>query len=353
MKEYLKRILECDMSIVHGVYEPPNNIPILRYKVKVLKYRVIVIGNTSMKLSCINWLKTEEIEPTYVFDEPEELNSIDKRFNYFLVVADETYKYTSYQSRLINSLINNGIEDYICPYDFEKHPKHDVIYLEYFKKNRENILNMLDLLHDDESKRVYVEYIRTKMFCDFYRLKQNPTWLKYFDNNVYTHQNDEVFLNCGASNGDTIFYFLEKYNTFKRILAIEADKKRYQQLLENLNYFNDDVKQKISCICSNIDENNSLDSLGINQKISLINMDIEGMELKALEGSHSILKDNLPVVAACAYHLPTDLYELPLFFKNISDEYEIFYRKYASTFRNKFCNAELVMYAVPKKRLVK
>ena len=40
-----------------------------------------------------------------------------------------------------------------------------------------------------------------------------------------------------------------------------------------------------------------------------------------------------------------------MFIKNISDDYEIIYRKYASTTRNRFTNAELVMYAVPKNRL--
>ena len=80
---------------------------------------------------------------------------------------------------------------------------------------------------------------------------------------------------------------------------------------------------------------------------------IEGMELEALRGAKEIITKNKPVIAACAYHLPTDLYELPMYLKNISEEYEIFYRKYASTFRNKLRNAELVMYAVPQKRLIK
>ena len=82
-------------------------------------------------------------------------------------------------------------------------------------------------------------------------------------------------------------------------------------------------------------------------------MDIEGAELETLQGAKELIRNNLPVIAACAYHLPTDLFELPMHLKNISEEYEIFYRKYASTVRNRFCNAELVMYAVPKRRLVK
>lgn len=82
-------------------------------------------------------------------------------------------------------------------------------------------------------------------------------------------------------------------------------------------------------------------------------MDIEGMELEALKGAKQIIIQNKPVIAACAYHLPTDLYELPMYIKNLSDDYQIFYRKYASTFRNKFGNTELVMYAIPQKRLIK
>lgn len=77
------------------------------------------------------------------------------------------------------------------------------------------------------------------------------------------------------------------------------------------------------------------------------------MKLEALKGAKQIIMQNKPVIAACAYHLPTDLYELPIYIRNLSDDYEIFYRKYASTFRNKFGNTELVMYAVPQKRLIK
>lgn len=76
------------------------------------------------------------------------------------------------------------------------------------------------------------------------------------------------------------------------------------------------------------------------------------MELETLKGASEIIKKTQPVIAACAYHRPTNLYDLPMYIKELGD-YEIFYRKYASTIRNHFCNAELVMYAVPQKRLVK
>lgn len=354
MEKKLKKILNHDLNITHGIYEPPNNIPILRYKINREGYKLIVIGNSLQRLSCISWLATELLKPEYVFETLDELDIIDKSNKYFVVIADENYKYSAYQSKLLSKLADLGIQDYICPYDYEKIPRHDINYLDYFAKNHDNLLAMLNCLHDSESKETYVEYIRSKMYCDFYRLTQHPTWNKYFDENVYTHLPNEVFINCGASNGDTIFYFMEKFKDFQKIIALESDKERIKQFKENLGYFRDDIQKRISLIEKQVDGNNNrLDLLCSRENVSLINMDIEGAELETLQGAKELIRNNLPVIAACAYHLPTDLFELPMHLKNISEEYEIFYRKYASTVRNRFCNAELVMYAVPKRRLVK
>jgi len=353
MEDYLRKILNNDQSIIHGVYEPPNNIPILRYKVNKQGYKVILLGK-EMKLSCMNWLSTELIKPAYIFDNLNELDNIDRNQKYFVVIADSNYKYTAFQSKMISKFNQLGILDYLCPYDYEKIPKHDTQYLEYFKENQENIIAMMNMLADEESKNTYIEYIRTKIYCDFYRLTQHPTWNKYFDETVYIHIDDEVFVNCGASNGDTIFYYLEKFDKFKKIIAFENDKIRVEQFKENMLYFPKDIQKKIIHYSTLVDDkDNKLDLICSNEKVSLINMDIEGMELDVLKGAKNIIANNRPVIAACAYHLPSDLYELPLYLKNLCDEYELFYRKYASTVRNRFCNAELVLYAVPQKRLIK
>ena len=91
----------------------------------------------------------------------------------------------------------------------------------------------------------------------------------------------------------------------------------------------------------------------INDDISLITMDIEGDELEALNASKEIIKKDMPILSISAYHKPSDLIDLPLFMKEINDNYTIFFRKYATTFRNKFRNAELVLYGIPRKRLKK
>lgn len=354
IENYLKRIFDNDLSIQHGVYEPPNNIPILRYKYFKEKYEVIILGSSDMVKSCIRWLSTENIVPSKTLSTPLELDTLDKNKKYFIIIADPNYKYVSYQSLLLKKMAENNIFDYLCPYDYEKIPKHETIYLEYFEKNQDKLIEMAKSLHDDESRRVYAEYIRSKAFCDFYRLEQLPTWKKYFDEDIYIPLPEETFVNCGSSNGDTIFYFLERYNEFNRIYALEGDKNRHLQCKSNIELLNEDIKDKITCINTFVDNgHNQIDDIISSNYATLINMDIEGMELEALRGAKKIIVENKPVIAACAYHLPTDLYELPMFIKSLSNQYEIFYRKYASTVRNRFCNAELVMYAVPQKRLIK
>ena len=354
MKEYLKKIIDDDMSIRHGVYEPPNNIPILRYKIHKQGYKTILIADSDMSLSCLRWLHTELIEPDYIFKSIEDIKGLNKDDKYIMLLSNPNYKYPTYISKLIKKAEEYNIGEYICPYDYEKIPRHENNYLSYFKEHRDEIISMLDLLKDEESKRTYIEYIRTKAFYDFYSLEQLPTWDKYFDEKVYTHNDDEVFINCGSSNGDTIFYYLDKFDTFNKIFAVDADKERHKQLKENIQILDEDTRNRIIPVTTLLDDNNNtLDNLFGNENVSLINMDIEGMELDTLKKARNIITNNKPVIAACAYHLPSDLLELPMYLKETNPDYEILYRKYASTSRNRFCNAELVMYAVPQKRLVK
>lgn len=249
-----------------------------------------------------------------------------------------------------------GIEDYIYPYEYEKMPKHNIEFITYFKNRKKDILNIIDLLEDEESVNTYCEYIRAMANLDFYRLEQLPTFYKYFDKKLYKHLEDESFVNCGSSNGDSIFYFLENFESFQKIYAIDSDKKRMRRMKQNIKVLPKEQQEKIEGFNITIGdkiEEHKLDNILQNKKITLINMDIEGAELETLEGSKNIIIQQKPVLAICAYHIPSDLVDMPLYIKSLSKDYHIFFRKYASTFRNKFRVAELVMYAVPENRLIK
>lgn len=68
-------------------------------------------------------------------------------------------------------------------------------------------------------------------------------------------------------------------------------------------------------------------------------MDIEGAEIKALNGLEKTIKLCQPQLAICAYHMPEDLWMVPLYIKNIDQGYKIYLRHHSYT------DSETVCYA--------
>jgi hypothetical protein len=70
-----------------------------------------------------------------------------------------------------------------------------------------------------------------------------------------------------------------------------------------------------------------LDDLNISPVGKLcIKMDIEGFELKALEGSVKTIKKFNPELAICVYHLANDIFEIPQYIKSINSGYKCIIR---------------------------
>ena len=76
-------------------------------------------------------------------------------------------------------------------------------------------------------------------------------------------------------------------------------------------------------------------------------MDVEGSELSALRGGQETIKKHRPILAVCLYHKGEDLYEIPLYLRDLLSDYHYFIRKYS---QHPF---ELVLYAVPSERLLR
>ena len=83
----------------------------------------------------------------------------------------------------------------------------------------------------------------------------------------------------------------------------------------------------------------SIDNVCAGDKVTLIKMDVEGSELKALEGAINVIKRDKPRLAICVYHKPEDLYEIPQWIKSVIPEYKLYLRQHERS------DYETVLYA--------
>ncbi|MDR0356171.1 MAG: FkbM family methyltransferase [Deltaproteobacteria bacterium] len=73
-------------------------------------------------------------------------------------------------------------------------------------------------------------------------------------------------------------------------------------------------------------------------KPDFIKMDVEGWEMKALQGARQVITECRPRLAVCLYHRLADMWEIPLLLKEMAPEYRFWCRKNAPF-------AEFVLYA--------
>lgn len=185
--------------------------------------------------------------------------------------------------------------------------------------------------------------------------------ITYFDFPAFKPSEDEVFIDCGCYNGETVFDFLNwNKGKYRKIYAFEPDSNNYEICQEQLK----DV-QNISLIKSGLwksntnvsfseDSNDSskitknglsqievrtIDSVLSGDKASFIKMDIEGSELEALEGAINTIINYRPKLAISVYHNRKDLFSIALFLKELVDDYKFGLRTYSSI------GADTILYA--------
>lgn len=184
----------------------------------------------------------------------------------------------------------------------------------------------------------------------------------YFDQSCYHITDNEVFVDCGAYNGDTIKEFLNTVKDFDSIYAFEMEENNYKQLTAYVHTLEEKKRNKINCYHAGVwnektiltygnEEKSSreafsilkntngtevvvdkLDSILKNQKVTWIKMDIEGAELNALIGAEQIIKMQRPKLAICLYNKLEDFWKIPSYLKKIVPEYQLEIRHHGYNF---------------------
>lgn len=228
---------------------------------------------------------------------------------------------------------------------------------EYIAENEAKFDKAYSLLSDEESRKTYRDILNFKVsgkieyllssFCDKDKVYSDILKLK----------NDEEIIDLGAYDGDTIREFTKATNgKYRHITALEPDSKSYKKLIKNtdgmpnITALNMGAWSKKDTLIFSADagRNSKLSSEGtsievtdvdsLNLAPTFIKMDIEGSEMRALEGAEKTIKTYTPKLYVCAYHRNEDLFALPLKIHELNDSYKIYFRhsKYIPAWESNF-----------------
>lgn len=217
---------------------------------------------------------------------------------------------------------------------------------EYVKKHNDDFDFVYEHLADEKSKKDYIDILNFKVSGKVDYLLNSFCDKECIYRNILRLNDSESIVDLGAYDGDTIREFTAytkgKYN---KIIALEPDAKSYKKLIKNtaemknLETYNMGAwNEKDTLIFAKEQSRNShisasgvpvkvtdIDSL-IDYPVTMIKMDIEGSEMKALDGAKRIIKTYLPKLYVCAYHRNEDLFALGKKILSLNDKYMLYFR---------------------------
>jgi FkbM family methyltransferase len=193
----------------------------------------------------------------------------------------------------------------------------------------------------------------------------------YFPDDIASPQ-DEVFVDAGAYDGDTIRTLLARTpGQGSEVIAFEPDPLNFAKLNRYVDTLPEEVKRRIELHSMGLGSKHEtvffegsgtsaatvassgvqvaiapLDELIGDRRITYLKMDIEGAELDALQGARNCIQRNTPLLTVCSYHKQDHLWRIPLLIHSICDRYRFFLRPHLLEVW------DLVCYAVPEHRLV-
>jgi len=238
----------------------------------------------------------------------------------------------------------------------------------YIKNNIDAFLSVYNLLEDSISGDTMTAFLNAKISGrpdDLYNLVQSD---RYFPSDIIKLSSEEVFIDAGANDGDTIIKLLDKTNgRYKTIYAFEPYKFSFNKLkeiihkrgLQNIILYNKGVWDKKDKLKFNINSNartmsaisqngknyievDTIDNLVDNFKATYIKMEVQGSAIKALNGAENTIKNSKPKIAVSVDYNPDDLITIPAFINRTAPGYKFYLRHYL------YITHMLVLYAVYK-----
>ncbi len=219
----------------------------------------------------------------------------------------------------------------------------------YYNENQSLFDISYSYLEDDLSKKAFNDVIAFKLTGKIDYLRSCTSSKDEVFENIIKLSPEEMYVDLGAYNGDTIRELLHYAGSFKKATAFEPSKKNYAKLMKyldeakltNVNAINIGVsdEEKVltfksgsgrgSMICENSTEEiklNSVDNILNGEACSYLKMDVEGAEYEAILGAINTIKTHKPKLNIAIYHRNDDFFRIIHLIKEICPDYKIYVR---------------------------
>ena len=264
-----------------------------------------------------------------------------EKFGDFIVLVS----FGSSREEVISNIVNISKERELYSVDVPVYGEN-IFNRAFYEAHKGEIEKVRSHLADEKSVQVFDSIISFKLTGDIRLLLNCQTDRDEAYDNILKLTDDEVYVDLGSFNGDTVNEFLSHVSSYRKIYAVEPDRKNFRKLtentrnIENIEYLNCCVSDERGEILFSSDGGRSgyADKSGIpvksetvdgilgSEKATYIKFDVEGLEAKAIDGAAETIKNHKPKMLISCYHRSEDIFELPLKVLSIREDYKVYIR---------------------------
>jgi len=214
--------------------------------------------------------------------------------------------------------------------------------------------------------RVQLSYLLSDMTAVGVAQPRDDDW--YFPRDLVRLRDDEVFVDCGAYDGDSLLWFVTATaGRFAAAYAFEPDPGAAERLAAAVATLPHDVRERVVverkavAATSGVlrfagggtpgshvadDGGSEVTAVSLDDALgdpapTFIKMDVEGAEADALAGARALIERVRPILAICVYHLQDDLERIVNALGTMCPDYELYLRR---------LEGDLVCFAIPEER---
>jgi FkbM family methyltransferase len=234
----------------------------------------------------------------------------------------------------------------------------------------DDVIAVFSLLSDDYSKQQYLNQLKWRICLDFDHLSSS-TEIQYLPKLLLPLLRYEVFIDCGAFDGDTVKNLIDTQEySFEKIICFEPDPSNVENLKAYISNLDNVIQEKVvvyqnatgkekgkirfsatgsGASAISLEGELEVDSIPLDEILAdevptFIKMDIEGAEIDTLLGASHIIEKYHPILALSVYHQQDHLWRIPLLVNSICSDYSYFLIPHGED------GLDLVFYAIPNSR---